>query len=744
MHRFLVGLFDGLDRTLDGIGRAIASTWRAAWDGALQSIVYGLILTITALRVILGGLWCRLDKLLELGEKGLITVAMMAMVFLSFNDYLTRELGSLAMDVPGGPNMALVLMVWVGFVGASLATRQRLHLAVDASDRILSPQSARWIQGFVNLVACGLSWQLAKGSWSLVKESLEYEDGVEGLYVWEWLAPWFNRLVGLLPGEPVEGMAWPEVTAGHDFPLWAAQAVLPMAFTLMALRFAIIGLFNPAKPVDPGAADELPGITQPRPPGSRSPKDVIFAGIFPGILLGLGAVLWLGKGALLLVAAVLLVLCGAPLFVAIGTGALGCAILIGGYDAHSVVTDMFEATKKHELLAIPYFVLAGQLMTQGSIARRLIDVARALMGRTPGGLGLATVAACVIFAAISGSSPVTVIAIGTIMFPMLVKQGYSERYSMGVLTTAGSLGIIIPPSVPMIVYAIVVSTPQRPISPSDLFLAGVLPGLFMAAMLAVYTLYITRHVPLHVLEAGASSEDSTINPADGYWTNLGRATRRGALSLVLPVLILGGIYGFLTLEPIGIPFTLKFTVTEAAAVAVVYALLVELVIHREMKLSKLPKVVSESGVMMGSLFLILVLAIAFNKFLTLQQIPQQATDWVVAHIDSKVTFIILVNLFLLVLGCVMDILSAILIVAPLIAPIAVAFGLHPIHFAIMFIVNLEIGYLTPPMGINLFVASAVFKRSIIDVIRGVLPFLLLMLFSLAVISWVPALSLLLL
>lgn len=733
MHRLLVSFFDAVDRVFSGIGNGIRDGWRKAWRGGpLEDLVFSLIVGLTGVGLVLGRIFSALDKGLALLEKAFLTVAMLAMVFLSFNAYLYRELDGRAFELPGGTNLALVLLVWVGFLGASLATRQRKHLAVDATDRILSPGSAKFVKRFTSIVAAGLSWTLAQGSWELVKESVDFEDSVDGLEVWPFIEGPLNAIIGLLPGEPLEGVPWPAVTAGDDFPLWIAQIVLPLSFTLMALRFAFIGLFNPVAPPDPDDPKSGPPPSPPAP-GTRNVRDIVVAGMFPGLLVGLAAALYFGNGALILLASVLLVLTGAPLFVAVGVAALACAILIANYDAVSVVTDMFEATKKHELLAIPFFVLAGQIMTQGSISERLIGFARALMGPVPGGLGLATVFACVIFAAISGSSPVTVIAIGTIMFPMLVKEGYPETYSSGVLSSAGSLGIIIPPSVPMIVYAIVVSTPQRPIPPSDLFLAGILPGLFLAGMMAFYTLYATRTVPVPKEASG-----------ENYVGNLGRASVRGILSLLLPVLVLGGIYGVLTLEPLGIPFSIKFTVTEAAAIAVVYALVVELLIHRELKVRELPRVLSESAVLMGSLFLILVLALAFNRFLAVEQIPQQAADWLVAHIDSKITFIILVNIFLLLLGCVMDILSAILIVAPLLAPIAERFGLHPVHFAIMFIVNLEIGYLTPPLGINLFVASAVFKRSIVDIIKGVLPFLLIMLFSLAVIAWFPWLSLALL
>jgi C4-dicarboxylate transporter DctM subunit len=514
----------------------------------------------------------------------------------------------------------------------------------------------------------------------------------------------------------------------EPFPQWLAQIVLPLSFGLMALRYllaAISGSFAAQESTPEG------NPAPPKPPAStgKNGKDIVWAGLFPGILMGLGATLVFGKGGLIFATGLIMILMGAPLFLAIGVAALSCVVLLQGFTPDHVAKDMFEAVKKQELLAIPFFVLAGNIMTQGTIAKRLIGVARALMGRTPGGLGLATIAACVIFAAISGSSPVTVIAVGGIMFPMLVRDRYPENYSLGVLTSAGSLGIIIPPSVPMIVYAIMVSTKDNQLSPNDLFLAGVLPGLLIAGLLVFYTLYQTR--------PRVGAPEILLPEIEGsYGSNLAKELWISLPSLVLPILVLGGIYGLLG--------PLRFDVTEAAAIAVVYALFVELVVHRELKIKALPKIVSDAGVMMGSLFLIIVLALAFNKFLAERYIPQAAAEWLAGHVHSEWQFLILVNLFLLAIGCIMDILSAILIVAPLLAPIAYSFGIDPVHFGIIFIVNLELGYLTPPMGINLFVASTVFDRPLGSVIRSVIPFLLLMLVALIIISWVPALSTMLL
>lgn len=835
MYSLLVRCFDAFEAVLEGARGAVRGAWRALRDGPLESLAFFLILTVTGLIVLVRGALIALDAVLEKLEKGFIAFALLLMTALSFADYLRREVPFFDVDIQGGPSMAVVLMVWVGFLGASLAVRERKHLAVDLSDRLLSPAAAGLLKRFTALVTAGFCWMFAGYATDLMEESLLDGTGQDSLPLWDWMVPPLNALAGLLfaegtaqaaiiggglvvlavvarlwhvPSGPglragvsatgavallvtglaIVGTQWnpvlpsgdayyqwsplrtnaeviaarktelsgldaeldalvfgdaaggapaagaegaatggdaaallAESSAGQEFPMWMAQAVIPLSFLLMALRFVGVAF---------GRRPELAEGTPPAPTflaetTGRGGRDLMFAGLMPGVLIGLGIALDWSTGPLIGLGSFLLLLTGAPLFLGIGTASLACVVLIQDFSGYTVAKDMYEAVKKEELLSIPFFVLAGNIMTSGSIAARLVAVARALMGRTPGGLGLATVFACVIFAAISGSSPVTVIAVGSIMFPMLMKERYPVEYANGVLASAGSLGIIIPPSVPMIVYAIMVSTPKTPVSPNDLFIAGVLPGFFIAGMLALYTLYATRP---------SRRDNQIIEPVleGGYFANLGRELLKSIPALLLPVLILGGIYGVLG--------PLKFTVTEAAAVGVVYALFVELVIHRELKLRKLPSVLAESGVMMGTLFLIIVLAMSFNKFLSEQYIPQNAAAWLGTYIQNKWLFLLLANLFLLALGCVMEIMSAILIVAPLLAPIAASFGIDPVHFGIIFIVNLEIGYLTPPMGINLFVASTVFKRPVVEVIRSVIPFLFIMLFALFVITVFPWLA----
>lgn len=419
---------------------------------------------------------------------------------------------------------------------------------------------------------------------------------------------------------------------------------------------------------------------------------------------------------LIVLFALLSIVIGTPLFVVLTIITIGSIYLIGDGMLTEIIADMFNAVNKDILLAIPFFLVAGQFMTHGSIARRLIDLAKATVGWMHGGLAITAIIACLFFAAISGSSPVTVIAIGSMMYPMLVKENYKENFSLGLLTSAGSLGILIPPSIPMIIYAIVVSTPTHIISVADLFIAGVGPGLLIGLLLMIYAYF--RH---------SDGDNETRIPFS--FENFKVALKNGILALLLPLIILGGIYsGF-------------FTPTEAAAVAVVYAFLVEVFIHKDLRIKQIPDIFIQSTSMMGTLFLIIVVAIGFNQFLALERIPYQAAVLMQEFVNSPLMFLLIVNLFLLILGCFMDIMSAILIVAPILGPMAIEFGIDPIHFAIIFIVNMEIGYLTPPMGLNLFVASSIFNKSIGEVVKSTLPFTLIMIFALILITNIPQISL---
>ena len=426
-------------------------------------------------------------------------------------------------------------------------------------------------------------------------------------------------------------------------------------------------------------------------------------------------------GLVILLLFILLLVIGVPLFAVLGIAAALSLTFIGGHDIIIMAQKMYGTTEQPVIFAIPFFILAGAIMTNGGIAQRLVAIARAVVGPIPGGLGVATVMACMFFAAISGSSPVTVVAVGSMMLPALLKEGYSEKFSLGLVTSAGSLGILIPPSIPMIIFAVVAG-----VSVDKLFLAGVIPGLLIGSLLMGYCVWNARRA-----RRAAGGEDvGKKEPAEPWLPRVLKALKQGVWAMLLPVIILGGIYAGL------------YTATEASALAVVYAFIVEMFIHRQLKMREVPRIFVEATIVMGTLLIILALASSFNWFLAAEKIPDAIAAQIIRVVDNPWTFLLLVNLLLLATGCVMDIISAILIITPLVAPIAIQLGIDPIHLGVVFIVNLEIGYLTPPIGINLFVASTVFDKSLPLVMRSVLPFLGILLVSLVVVTYIPKLSLL--
>ncbi len=350
-------------------------------------------------------------------------------------------------------------------------------------------------------------------------------------------------------------------------------------------------------------------------------------------------------------------------------------------------------------------------MSRGAMATRLIRLMKAISAPVPGGLAIAAILSCALFAAVSGSGTVTLIAVGSVMYPALLEAGYSKSFSIGALCAAGTLGIIVPPSIPLILYGVMTQT-----SVADLFIAGIGPSLVLIALMTGYALWRNR-----TIQAQGWSLRET-------WTALGE----GIWALAMPVIILGGIYsGY-------------FTATESAAVAVVYAILIELFVYREMGPGDLYDVVGETTRLLGSLFPVLMLALSLNIFLAYQQVPEMIVGGLSEVIDSRVGFLIGMNLFLLLVGCIMDIGSAILILAPMLQPLAIAQGIDPVHFGIITVVNLEIGYLTPPLGLNLIVAMTAFRVDFWTVCRAVVPFAILMLIGLQIVTFWPGLSLALL
>lgn len=410
------------------------------------------------------------------------------------------------------------------------------------------------------------------------------------------------------------------------------------------------------------------------------------------LLVGLLALLWLRQ----------------PVLVLLGSAALFLYAFFDDGRPEYLIYDVWEAFNKEVLLAIPLFMFAGAVMSRGSIARRLIDFAVAATRFMPSGLAIATVASAAGFAAISGSAAVTLLAVGAIMHQALVENGYDKGFAIGLICASGVLGIIIPPSIPLILYGVMTET-----SIADLFIAGLGPALLMIAVLALHTL----------IRYGRRTSKGAWD-----WREVKRTGMRALPALPLPAVVLGGIYGGF------------FTPTEAAAVSVALAIVVEVAVHRDLGLRDLWDLSLETSRLLGSLFLVLAFAVSINVFLTYQQIPQQTLAAMEGMIDSPVQFLLLGNLLLLLVGMVIDIGSAVLILSPLLEPLANRLGIESVPLGIMMILNLGIGYLTPPMGLNLIVAMGAFKEDFATVAKAVLPFIGLMLLVLAAVALVPQLS----
>ena len=409
----------------------------------------------------------------------------------------------------------------------------------------------------------------------------------------------------------------------------------------------------------------------------------------------------------------LLLVSGVPIAVVVGISAIILIKFVAQIPLTALPQVMFSGIDTSLLLAVLFFIFAGNLMSAGTLASRLIQVGRVFLGFFRGGLAVTSVIACIFFAAISGSSTATVIAVGSIMIPALIKNGYGEGFSTGLITSAGSMGILIPPSVPMIIWALVMN-----VSITKQFIAGVLPGLLLGAVFIGYALLLARRHNWRGAERATFGE-------------VKKAVREGVWGISLPVVVLGGIYA-------GI-----FTATEASAVAVVYALIIEMAIHRSLKIRQLPNVVLSSLLVGTALLFIISAASTFSWFLSFMQVPVRLAGFLGEAIEHRWVFLILANFFLLMMGCFVDLVSAMLILGPILIPVLAKFGIDPIHFGVIMIVNCEIGFLTPPLGMNLFVSAAITKKDFLSVAKGTLPFLILMFLTLFLITYIPTISLML-
>jgi len=409
----------------------------------------------------------------------------------------------------------------------------------------------------------------------------------------------------------------------------------------------------------------------------------------------------------------LLMFSGSPLFVIISAATLYCFYVLG-IDLSVVVIEMYRLAASPMLIALLLFAFAGFVLAESKASRRLVRLSTALMGRAPGGLAVVSLITCAFFTALTGASGVTIVALGGLMLPALISDRYPEKFSLGLLTTCGSLGLLFPPSLPLIIYAMVAD-----INISHLFLAGVLPGIVMLILLSLYCMY-------QGIRSGSVGAHASFSLRE-----ILAALRESIWEVLLPVVVLGGIFsGYLALS-------------EAATITALYVLLVEVVIQREVKLKDLPSTIMKTVVMVGAIVVILGAALAFNSFLIDQEVPNKILDFMRYHVESKLSFLILLNIFLLCVGCVLNIFSALVIVVPLIIPIAKSYDVNLLHLGIIFLTNLQIGYSLPPIGMDLLIASLRFDKSVIYLYLASLPFIAILLLTLGLITFFPSLSLLL-
>jgi len=409
---------------------------------------------------------------------------------------------------------------------------------------------------------------------------------------------------------------------------------------------------------------------------------------------------------------VVLMLLGAPLFAIIAAGAFW-NFYQADIDLQAIAIEFYGIAEMPILLAIPLFTFAGYLLSESNAPRRLVRLTSALLGWMPAGLAVVALVACAFFTAFTGASGVTIIALGAILFPAMQQAGYPEKFNLGLVTSAGSLGLLFAPSLPLILYGVVAEVPVE-----SLFLAGLLPGFLMLAMLSAYSIWKNRAIRTPL--------------GDFSWHEVREALRDAIWEIPLPIVVLGGIYsGY-------------FAISEAAAVTALYVLVVDVVILKEVSWRKLPSIIRESMILVGGIMMILGVSRASTNYMIDAGVPQQLLEWVSGFVTGEFAFMVMLLVFLLILGAILDIFSAIVLVVPLILPIAMQFGVDPVHLGIVFLATMQLGYITPPVGLNLFIAGYRFDRPIVEIYFSTLPFFAFLMLSVTLIAFWPELSLILL
>jgi tripartite ATP-independent transporter DctM subunit len=581
---------------------------------------------------------------LAIFQKSFGAIALLLAALLPVIELFAR--GLFDSGIPGSTGYVQNLTLWIAFLGAMAASRENAHLSL-ATAEMLPEAWRRPVRIFTSAISAGVAAALAKASLDFVRAEMESPASIAG-----WL------------------------------PQWVVESILPFAFAVISLRFV-------------------------QRAGGGSERAIALAG-----LAALGVLLWFvpaessfvrwGGIALLLVALPL----GAPIFVVLG-GAAVVLFYAEGVPIASIPVETYRSVVSPSIPTLPLFTLTGFLLAEGGASDRLVRLFRALFGWLPGGLAIAATLVCAFFTSFTGASGVTILALGGILMPVLVRSGYREGFSLGLITATGSIGLLFPPSLPVILYAVVAHVPIP-----DLFRAAFLPGLLLVA--AVVVMGMRESLTSHAERPAFSAREA------------GAALWASKWELLLPVIMLVGMFGGFC------------TLVEAAALTAVYALFVEVVIHRELSITRdVPRVLMRCLVMIGSVLVILGVAMGLTNYLVDAEIPMRAAAWVEATVHSRVLFLLALNVFLLIVGCLMDIFSAIVVVVPLILPISQVFGIDPLHLGVIFLANLELGYLTPPVGLNLFLASSRFDKPLWEVCVQTLPFLLALLGVVLLVTYVP-------
>lgn len=422
--------------------------------------------------------------------------------------------------------------------------------------------------------------------------------------------------------------------------------------------------------------------------------------------------------AILVVVILVLALFGMPLFVSI------LALAISGFyfsdiDLSVIGIEIYRLTNTPLLLALPLFTFAGYILSHSNTSQRLVNLSRALLGWLPSELVIVSLLTCALFTAFTGATGITIVALGALLYPALKNNGYGKDFSLGLVTTSGSLGLLLPPSLPLILYAVILQQMDLPqsVSINELFIAGIFPSLLMIAFILMWSAWANRKIPKQIILFDKQEAISALKQAG--W------------EIPLPFIVLAGIYGG------------YLAISEAAAITALYVLIIEIFIYKEIDMKILPDIAKESMLTVGGILLILAVSLALTNYLIDAEIPTALFEWVKLKIHSPITFLLFLNLFLLILGAILDIFSALVIIIPLIVPLAMGYGIDPIHLGIIFLANMQLGYFTPPVGMNLFIASYRFNKSITDIYKATIPFFIVLFIAVLIITYWPALSLVL-